>query len=60
MFPYLNDYNTKVTVELGDIVESGVDIWAFEYDSYYQGDAKTAFEQKVIDHFRFRQIQFAV
>lgn len=51
-----NYYNTGVTVELGEIVASGVNIWDFEYPSYYKGDAKTAFEQKVIDHYRFRQI----
>lgn len=48
--------NTGVTVELGDLVEAGVDIWAFDYPSYYTGEAKKAFEQKVIDHYRFRQI----
>lgn len=47
---------TKLTVELREIVESGVDIWDFEYPSYYKGDAKKAFEQKVIDHYAFRQI----
>lgn len=51
-----NDYNTKVTVELRELVESGVKIWDFDYPSYYQGDAKKAFEQKVIDHYYFRQI----
>ena len=51
----LND-NTKVTLELRDIVESGVNIWAFDYPSYYKGDEKTAFEKKVIDHYYFRQI----
>ena len=52
----LNFYNTKVTLELRDLVENGVDIWDFQYPSYYNGEAKTAFEQKVIDHFYFRQI----
>lgn len=47
---------TKLTVELRDLVESGVKIWDFDYPSYYKGDEKTAFEQKVIDHFYFRQI----
>lgn len=51
-----NDYNTKVTVELRELVDNGVNIWEFEYPSYYQGDAKKAFEQKVIDHYYFRQI----
>lgn len=49
-------YNTGVTVELGDIMKSGVDVWAFDYPSYYQGADKVAFEQKVVDHYRFRQI----
>ena len=51
-----NYYNTGVTVELGRLVESGVNIWDFDYPSYYKGEEKTAFEQKVIDHYRFRQI----
>lgn len=50
-------YNTtKLTVELRDIVESGTDIWDFDYPSFYEGDEKKKFEQKVIDHFYFRQI----
>lgn len=52
----LNWSNAKVTVELRELVENGVDIWAFDYPSYYKGDEKTAFERKVIDHFYFRQI----
>lgn len=48
--------NTGVTVELGEIVASGVKVWAFEYPTYYQGEQKTAFEQLVLDHYRFRQI----
>lgn len=55
-------YNTtKLTLELRDIVDNGensVDIWAFDYPSYYKGEEKKAFEQKVIDHFYFRQIGF--
>ena len=53
-----NESTSKVTVELRELVtgENPVDIWAFDYPSYYQGDAKRAFEQKVIDHFYFRQI----
>lgn len=47
---------SKVTVELRELVENGVNIWDFEYPSYYTGEAKKAFEQKVIDHFYFRQI----
>ena len=48
--------NSKLTVELGEIVEKGVDIWGFDYPSFYEGEEKTAFEKKVIDHFYFRQI----
>ena len=48
--------NTKVTVELRELIESGVNIWDFEYPSFYEGEEKKAFEQKVIDHFYFRQI----
>lgn len=47
---------SKVTDELRDIVGAGVDIWAFDYPSYYKGDQKKAFEQKVLDHFWTRQI----
>lgn len=47
---------TRVTAELRDLVESGVNIWDFEYDGFYEGDAKAAFEKKVIDHYYFRQI----
>lgn len=63
----LNWDNTGVTVELGEIVDSGVDIWAFDYPVpvetvHYNGKTakvpfdKKAFEQKIIDHYRFRQI----
>ena len=63
----LNYDNTGVTVELGDIVASGVDIWAFDYPVpvdtiHYNGKTakvpfdKKTFEQKIIDHYRFRQI----
>ncbi len=63
----LNYDNTGVTVELGDIVDSGIDIWAFEYPVpadviEYNGKTakvpfdKDAFQQKIIDHYRFRQI----
>lgn len=48
--------NTKVTEELRDLVAAGVNIWDFEYPSYYKGEQKTAFEQKVLDHFWTRQI----
>lgn len=53
-------YNTtKMTLELREIVDNGensVDIWAFDYPSFYTGDEKKAFEKKVIDHYYFRQI----
>lgn len=58
----LNYSNTKVTLELRDVLASldekgqPFKLWDFDYPSYYQGDAKTAFEQKVIDHFLFQQI----
>lgn len=63
----LNWDNTGVTVELGEIVESGVDIWAFDYpvpakQVTYNGKTapvpfdKKTFEQKILDHYRFRQI----
>lgn len=52
----LNQYNTQMTIELREIVENGVDIWDFEYPSFYKGEDKTAFERKVIDHYYFRQI----
>lgn len=47
---------TKLTLELRDLVDNGVNIWDFEYPSYYKGEEKAKFEQKVIDHFYFRQI----
>lgn len=52
----LNWYNTKVTLELNDLLENGCKPWAFDYPSYYKGAEKEAFEQKVLDHYRFRQI----
>ena len=55
LFNYPYD-NTQVTVELREIVESGVNIWDFEYPTFYTGADKTAFEKKVIDHYYFRQI----
>lgn len=53
MYPYSN---TKLTVELRELIENGFDIWDFDYPTYYEGDAKKEFEQKVIDHYYFRQI----
>lgn len=63
----LNYDSTGVTVELGDIVASGVDVWAFDYPVpaktvTYNGKTaavpfdKDAFQQKILDHYRFRQI----
>ena len=58
----INYSNSKVTIELRDVLAS-VDengnpfkLWDFVYPSYYKGDAKIAFEQKVIDHYLFHQI----
>lgn len=47
---------SKLTLELREVLAGGVDIWAFDYPSYYTGAEKLAFEQKVIDHYYFRQI----
>lgn len=52
-FPY---DDTGVTTELRAVVQSGVDPWAFDYPSYYKGDAKAEFEKLVLAHFWFRQI----
>ena len=63
----LNWDNTGVTVELGELIESGVKLWDFDYpvprsELQYNGKTckvdfdKKAFEQKVIDHYYFRQI----
>ena len=49
--------NTGYTVELGKLCEQ-VKLWDFDYPSYYTGAEKAAFEQKVIDHYYFRQIGF--
>ena len=50
---------SRLTLELRDLVDNGdnsVDIWSFDYPSFYEGEAKKRFEQKVIDHYYFRQI----
>lgn len=47
---------TQTTVELRALIDSGVKLWDFEYPSFYKGEEKAAFEQKVIDHFYMRQI----
>ena len=52
----MNYDNTGVTIELREMVENGVNIWAFDYPSYYKGAEKEAFEKKVTDHYYFRQI----
>ena len=52
---------TRLTIELRDLVDNGdnsVDIFNFDYDSFYEGEQKKAFERKVIDHYYFRQIGF--
>lgn len=68
MYGFAQPYdNTGVTVELREIVESGVDIWNFEYpvpraSIDYNGKTcsvdfdKAAFEKKIVDHYYFRQI----
>lgn len=64
---YLNYATTKVTVELDELIKSGVKIWDFDYPvpaSVVEYNGKTAkvpfdkkaFEQKILDHYRFRQI----
>lgn len=53
MLPY---QNSRVTIELREIVESGTKIFDFEYEGFYIGKDKENFEQKIIEHFFFRQI----
>ena len=64
MWPY---DNSRVTVELGEIVASGVNVFDFDYPvpqpviEYNGKSCKVDFdrkrlEQKIIDHYRFRQI----
>lgn len=48
--------NSRVTAELRELIDAGVNIWDFDYPSYYKGEEKAAFEKKVIDHFYMRQI----
>ena len=47
---------TGVTVTIRDMIRNGVNIWDFDYPSYYKGEEKKAFEQKVIDHYYMREI----
>ncbi len=68
MFPrMIGPDNTGVTVELGRLIEMGVKLWDFDYPvprQTIQYNGKTAkvyfnkeeLEQKIIDHYRFRQI----
>lgn len=68
MYGFQHPYdNTGVTIELREIVENGVDIWAFDYPVPratidYNGKTckvdfdKAAFEKKIVDHYYFRQI----
>ena len=58
MYPMtmLPERTTHETIELRELVEAGVNIWDFEYPSFYKGTQKAAFEQKVLDHFWTRQI----
>lgn len=63
----MNLYNTGATVELGDLIDSGFDLWNFDYPTprptiEYNGktcsvdydDARL--RQKIVDAYRFRQI----
>lgn len=61
--------NTGVTVELGDIVASGVKLWDFDYPVprkvvEYNGKTctvdfdKDRLQDKIVNHYRFRQIGF--
>lgn len=64
LYPY---DSTGVTVELREILESGVKLWDFNYpvprsEIEYNGKIchvdfdKEAFQQKIVDHYYFRQI----
>ena len=59
--------NTGVTIELGELIASGCNIWDFDYPIprptiEYNGKTcnvdfdKDAFQKKITDHYRFRQI----
>ena len=57
MFPELFPRQiSQHTLELRELVQAGVKVWDFDYPSYYKGEQKAAFEQKVLDHFWTRQI----
>lgn len=66
MFNYSYD-STGVTVELGRMVEMGVNVWDFDYpvpaqEITYNGKVakvdfdKERLQQKILDHYRFHQI----
>lgn len=58
----MNYSTTKVTMELRDVLAMTDDfghpfeLFDYDYPSYYEGEEKTAFEQKIIDHYYFHQI----
>lgn len=63
----LNWDNTGVTVELGDLLDTGFPLWDFEYpvprsEIEYNGKTcvvdfdRETLQQKIVDHYRFRQI----
>lgn len=65
----LNYDNTGVTVELGDLLANGVNLWNFDYPvprSVVEYNGKTCtvdfdrdrLQKKIEDHYRFRQIGF--
>lgn len=62
-----NYYNTGVTVELGELVDSGFLLWDFDFpvprsSIEYNGKTctvdfdKERLQEKIVDHYRFRQI----
>ncbi len=62
-----NYYNTGVTVELGELVASGFPLWDFDFPVpratiEYNGKSctvdfdKERLQEKIVDHYRFRQI----
>lgn len=64
LWNYLPHGNDGITLELRQLLASVTpagdpfNLWDFEYPSYYEGDEKEFFEQKVIAHFYFREIGF--
>lgn len=56
MIQWENNYdNTKVTVELGEAFPTVAELFDFEYP-FYTEEHKPVLEQKIFDHYRFRQI----